>query len=179
VCSSDLKIVPSQKVSTYDKKPEMSLPAIVNEFKKALGTCEYHFILMNFANPDMVAHSGNLKATIKALEYVDNALGQVVEETLLRNGVLVITADHGNAEELLSFPTSAYFFTSSQGSKNTEHSNNPVPVLVIGKQFQGRSLHLGRGSLADIAPTLLSIMNLPTPLVMKGKNLLNLTKDAN
>ena len=165
-------ILPSPKVSTYDKKPEMNVFKIVEEFKKALTKNIYDFVVMNFANPDMVAHSGSIKATIKAIEYVDKAVGEVVQTILAYDGTLFITADHGNAEELISFPTTSFFFTTSKGNINTDHSNNPVPFLIIANRFYHKPFELTKGNLSDVAPTILSYMSLPIPLSMAGKNLL-------
>jgi 2,3-bisphosphoglycerate-independent phosphoglycerate mutase len=165
-------IVPSPKVATYDKKPEMSVYQIVDAFKKTIARNKYHFFVLNFANPDMVAHSGNIKATIKAVEHVDKAIGMMVDEISKVDGTLVISADHGNAEELLTFPTNTFFFTTEKGDVNTDHSSNPVPLIIINKAFKGKTIKLPRGSLADIAPTILSMMGLTIPKEMTGKNLL-------
>ncbi|RJR28501.1 2,3-bisphosphoglycerate-independent phosphoglycerate mutase [Candidatus Microgenomates bacterium] len=168
----DVAIIPSPKVPTYDKKPEMSVFKIVSEFKKALKKDTYQFIVMNFANPDMVAHSGKISAAIKALEHVDRAIGMVVNETLKADGVVVISADHGNAEELITYPSSTFFYTTNKGEVNTDHSSNPVPLYIIGNRFYGQGNNIVSGTLADIAPTILGIMNIETPEAIKGKNLL-------
>lgn len=164
-------IVSSPKVSTYDHKPEMSAKAIVNEFKKALKKDLYHFLMLNFANPDMVAHTGNLEATIKGVEATDKAFGEVVHETLKHDGVVFITADHGNSEELITFPTDSFFFTSNMGTVNTDHSNNPVPLLVIANQWYNRPVELPKGVMSDLAPTMLFFMGIPKPPEMIGRNL--------
>lgn len=164
-------IVNSAKVSTYDKKPEMSADKILSEFKNQLYKGFYRFFVINFANPDMVAHSGNIKAAIKAIEVVDKVLGEIYKEVILGfAGSVLITSDHGNAEEMQSFKEDNFFFTSEVGSINTEHSNNLVPLMLIGKNFVGKPLQ--SGSLVDIAPTILSIMKLPVSIEMTGKNLL-------
>lgn len=167
----DVLIVSSPGVSTYDKKPQMSVYKIVSEFKKAILKDSYHFIVMNFANPDMVAHTGNLKATIKAIEHVDSAVGSIAAMTLKAGGTLYITADHGNAEELLSFPLGTFFFTTSSGSTNTEHSNSPVPLYMIGNQYKGLKNVLMDGALSDVAPTIMELMGIPKPPEMEGKSL--------
>lgn len=164
-------IIPSPKVPTYDKKPEMALPKLVNEFKRVVNQSKYHFIVFNIANPDMVAHSGNLQATIKAIKIVDVALGEIVEHVLAFDGTLVITGDHGNAEELVTFPSTSFYFTSAQGSVNTDHSSNPVPVIVINNKLRGKAIEFSGGSLVDIAPTILAIMSIQVPLSMTGRNL--------
>ncbi|MBI2009885.1 MAG: hypothetical protein HYS86_01775, partial [Candidatus Chisholmbacteria bacterium] len=169
----DVVIVPSPKVPTYDKKPEMALPEITQAFLKGLRSGDYRFLMMNFANPDMVAHSGNLRATIKACQYVDQALKTVSEAVLRMQGTLVVTADHGNAEELLTLPRHAFFFTTSQGAVNTDHSNNPVPIVIVGEKFKGKGSLAKGGALADVAPTVLGLLGLLQPPVMTGRNLLS------
>ncbi len=166
-------IIASPKVSTYDLKPEMSLPKLTNECIKRLRKDIYNFVVINFANPDMVAHTGNLKATIEAIEIVDKYLGKLVSAVLDQDGMCIVTADHGNAEELLTFPSSSFYFTSARGTVNTEHSSNPVPIIIIGKVFFRRSLNLPKGGLSDLAPTILDLMNIPVSEGMKGKNLLD------
>ncbi|RJR15963.1 2,3-bisphosphoglycerate-independent phosphoglycerate mutase [Candidatus Microgenomates bacterium] len=169
----DLIIIPSQKVPRYDKKPEMSVYGVADTLVRQLKRGKYPFVMMNFANPDMVAHTGNLAATIKALEHTDKALGFVVAETLRQQGTLLITADHGNAEELLSYPQRSFFFTSEKGQMNTDHSNNPVPFVAVRADWKSKQPRILKpGSLADIAPTILALLNLPVPSVMTGKNLL-------
>lgn len=168
----DFQIVPSPKVETYDKKPEMSSEELIAVFKNALKKDKYSFILINFPNPDMVAHTGNTKATIKAIEATDSAVGEVIEATLAVNGNAIITADHGNAEELLTYPTKNFFFTSSGGDMNTDHSNNPVPVIFVGEYFKNKSIVMGPKALCDIAPTILTVLGLKVPSEMEGKNLL-------
>lgn len=169
----DVQIIPSPRVETYDKKPEMSVHKVVKELKAAFAKNYYHFFVLNFANPDMVAHSGDVKATIKAIQHVDRAIGEVVKLVLAYDGVLYITADHGNAEELLSFPTASFFFTSAEGKVNTDHSNNPVPFIIISKDLAGKSIKLPPGSLSDVAPTILTKMGLSVPEQMTGRNLLH------
>lgn len=165
-------IVQSPEVATYDKKPEMSVSKVVENFKNSLYQDKYRFIVMNFANADMVAHSGNLKATIKALEAEDKAIGEVVSLTLSAGGTIIITADHGNAEEMLTYPSGTFFFTTKKGEVNTDHSNNPVPVHIISNSFAGKPVVLPQGALSDVAPTILGIMNIPVPEGMTGHNLL-------
>ncbi len=168
----DVVIVDSPHVATYDKKPEMSVHELVGQFKSWIGKGQHRFIIMNFANPDMVAHTGNLKATMSAIETVDQEVGEVANAVLELDGTLIITGDHGNAEELLSYPASTYFFTSSVGSVNTDHSNNPVPVIIANKAYEGKPVLLKEGMLGDVAPTILAILGLQKPSVMTGRNLL-------
>ncbi len=155
-------LIPSpREVKTYDQKPEMSAYEVAGEVVKRLDSGQYQLVILNFANGDMVGHTGNLSAAIKACEAVDNCVGRVVEKTLAMGGVALFTADHGNVEQMLT----------PEGAPVTAHSTNPVPCIVVGKQFVGRGLRTG-GSLADIAPTLLEIMGLAVPPEMTGKSLM-------
>lgn len=164
-------IVPSPKVPTYDMQPEMSLPHLVPAFKRELDRDLYHFFVINFANPDMVAHTGRLPETVRAIEFVDKYLADLVSAVLEIDGTVVVTADHGNAEELVTLPTATFFYTTARGSVNTNHSNNPVPILFINNRWKGIKKELHKGSLADVAPTILTLCNIPIPTEMDGKNL--------
>ena len=171
----DRAIIPSPHVAKYDEKPEMSAYQITDRVLKEIRENKYDFIVLNFAGPDMVGHTGNLEATVKSCEVTDECLGKLAETVLARDGVLVITADHGNAEELLNLQTVAV---------DKEHSTNPVPFIVIAKAYEGKSLDLPEGigadlslitpsgMLADVAPTLLKIMGLPQPAEMTGRSLI-------
>jgi len=175
--NEDRIIVPSPKVATYDLKPEMSLPELSGLFVKHIKSAKYNFCVVNFANPDMVAHTGNLKATIRAVEFTDNYLSHVVKAILSMDGTIIVTADHGNAEELLNFPASSFFYTTKEGTINTDHSNNPVPVVVASKALLGKKIsQVKRGGLADIAPTVLNVMGLGIPPDMTGRSLLEFVK---
>jgi 2,3-bisphosphoglycerate-independent phosphoglycerate mutase len=165
-------IVASPKVSTYDRQPEMSLPQLVHEFKKNLAKDVYHFFVLNFANADMVAHTGNLSAAMNAIETIDKQLNDLVSSVLRCDGTVIVTADHGNAEEMLTFPSSTFFYTSQSGIVNTDHSNNPVPVYVIRNDLFDIKVPIGKGQLSDVAPTILNVLGLPVPSVITGKNLL-------
>ncbi|MCX8008141.1 MAG: 2,3-bisphosphoglycerate-independent phosphoglycerate mutase [Patescibacteria group bacterium] len=158
----DRLIVPSAKVATYDLKPEMSAYEITEKLLDRLDLDVYSFILVNFANADMVGHTGNIPAAVKACEVLDECLSKIVPAVLAHNGTCIITADHGNVEEMLG----------PDGEMDTEHSTYPVPCIIINKKFEGRSIHLPPGKLGDIAPTILHLMNIPIPSVMTGKNLL-------
>jgi 2,3-bisphosphoglycerate-independent phosphoglycerate mutase len=170
----DRIIVPSKNVSSFDQAPEMSARQIADNVVKEMKKNEYDFIVLNFANPDMVGHTGNLQATIKAVEVVDECLGKIVDETLSRDGVVFLTADHGNAEERINLRT---------GDKNKEHATNPVPFILIGKKFEGQPSIAGEvpegdlslmspvGMLADVAPTILSVIGLEQPIEMEGQPL--------
>lgn len=153
---------PSPPVSTYDKKPQMSTEQIVAYIIKSLNQRKYDFIVVNFACPDMVGHTGIFNAGVAAVEAADAAVGEVAQETLAHNGVCVITADHGNVEEMISLKT---------GDVDTKHSTSPVPFIVVGNPFLGRR-HLPNGILADVAPTILAILDLPKATDMTGRNLL-------
>ncbi|MBU1084765.1 2,3-bisphosphoglycerate-independent phosphoglycerate mutase, partial [Patescibacteria group bacterium] len=159
----DWEIIPSPKVATYDLQPEMSTPKLTEVLISKLKLRQYDFIFMNIAAPDMVAHTGSLPATIKAIEAVDQALGVIVQTGLNLNYTIFITADHGNAEELINLQT---------GEIDTEHSTNQVPLLVISNNLIGKKQALLSGILADIATTVLKILKIPKPSSMTGKNLL-------
>ena len=160
----DVNITPSPKVPTYDLKPEMSGGEQTEKLLRAINSGLYELIVINYANPDMVAHTGSLPASIKACEYVDSWIKRIYQTVINRGDVtLLITADHGNAEELISLES---------GGIDTEHSSFPVPLYVIGKQFQNKSRRLPRGILGDIAPTILKLMGLNKPASMNGKSLL-------
>ena len=151
----DRLLVPSQKVATYDLQPEMSAAGITDAFLEALASDRYDFIVANFANPDMVGHTGVWDATVRAVEFVDGCLGRIAEAVLARDAasvaaggpgsILAITADHGNADQMRD----------AEGAPMTAHSMNPVPFLLAGAAARGRTLH--DGVLADVAPTLLEL----------------------
>lgn len=154
--------IPSPRdVTTYDQKPEMSAHKLTETLTEKLRSAEYDFVIVNYANPDMVAHTGNIQATVKAVEVVDECIGKVVDTTIMMGGAIIITADHGNAEELINLQT---------GKTDTEHSTNPVPFIFITKEAKPRELSLG--ILGDIAPTILAVMGIQKPSSMSGRNLL-------
>ncbi|MFQ5451932.1 MAG: 2,3-bisphosphoglycerate-independent phosphoglycerate mutase [Candidatus Paceibacterota bacterium] len=159
----DRLIEPSPKVPTYDKKPEMSAYKLLDVLTDKLKKQNYKFILCNFANPDMVGHTGNLKAGIQAIQVIDDIIGKLIPIVLQHNYVVFITADHGNVEEMLDSKT---------GKALTEHTANPVPLFIISKELKGKSIVLQRGILADVAPTMLSFLNIPKPDEMTGRNLI-------
>jgi 2,3-bisphosphoglycerate-independent phosphoglycerate mutase len=154
----DRVMVPSPKVATYDLQPRMSAPELCDKAVAAIGSAKYDMIVLNFANPDMVGHTGSLPAAITAVETVDTALGRIIEAVGARHGALLVTADHGNCE-LMRDPVT--------GGPHTAHTTNPVPVLLFGTG--ATSLHDGR--LADIAPTMLRLMGLEQPSEMTGQPL--------
>ncbi len=154
-------MVPSPDVLSYKKTPKMGLPSITSQFLKAISSDRYDFIGVNISNADMLAHTGSVPATIEAAEYVDHCLGKMVAAVLAKNGMICITADHGNAEELVNRTT---------GEIDTEHSKNPVPCIIIKK---GPKLQLRKkGILADIAPTLLELLHVDKPDLMTGSSLI-------
>ncbi len=156
----DRIMVPSPRVATYDLQPEMSAPELADQAVAAIDGGKYDLIVLNFANPDMVGHTGKLEAAIKAVEAVDNALGRIAEAIERQGGALLVTADHGNAE-LMRDPET--------GGAHTAHTTNPVPVFLL----SGKRTALSDGRLADLAPTLLALMGLPQPEEMTGTSLLH------
>ncbi len=152
-------MVPSPKVATYDLQPEMSAPELTDKAVEAIGSGKYDLIVLNYANPDMVGHTGSLPAAIKAVETVDAGLGRIAEAIRKAGGALLVTADHGNCE-LMRDPET--------GGPHTAHTTNPVPVVLMG----GGDGALAEGRLADLAPTLLELMGLPQPAEMTGVSLL-------
>ena len=153
-------LVPSPKVATYDLAPEMSARELTELLEGRLKTAPPDFLLINFANPDMVGHTGDLAAAIKAVETVDECLGRLIDAGVAQNAVILVTADHGNCE-LMRDPIS--------GGPHTAHTTNPVPVMLINGP-PGATLR--KGSLADIAPTILDLMGLAQPATMTGRSLL-------
>jgi 2,3-bisphosphoglycerate-independent phosphoglycerate mutase len=161
----DRILVPSPKVATYDLKPEMSAPELTEKAVAAIRSGEYDLLVLNFANPDMVGHTGKLSAAIKAVETVDAGLGQIADAIRAAGGSLLVTADHGNCE-LMRDPIT--------GGPHTAHTTNPVPVMLVSK----RAGALRDGRLADIAPTLLALMGLPQPAEMSGHSLIETSAEA-
>lgn len=156
-------IVPSPKVTTYDLKPEMSAIELTDSILGKLKSESYKLVVVNYANVDMVGHTGNIGSTVKACEVVDESVARLANFVLAYDGTLVVTADHGNAEEMID---------AQSGQIETEHSTNPVPLLIISKDYVGRGDTLSSGILADIAPTILNILGLSVPSQMSGRNLL-------
>jgi 2,3-bisphosphoglycerate-independent phosphoglycerate mutase len=153
-------VVPSQKVPTYDLKPEMSAAGVADAVIRAIEKGDFDAIIMNFANADMVGHSGKLEATIKACETVDACLGRIFQTLRPRGGAWIITADHGNAETMIDPVT---------GGPHTYHTTNPVPFILMSED--GRVQLENGGSLRDIAPTLLGVLGVPEPVEMTGHDL--------
>src|SRR6202030_2120924 len=145
--------------ATYDRQPEMSPPELTDKVVAAVDSKKYDLIVLNYANPDMVGHTGSLPAAIKAVETVETGVGRIAEAIAKAGGALLVTADHGNCE-LMRDPDT--------GGPHTSHTTNPVPVLLSG----GGKVSLASGRLADVAPTLLELMGLPQPGEMTGRSLL-------
>lgn len=154
----DRALINSPKVATYDLKPEMSAPEVCSEMLDRINSDKYDVIILNFANCDMVGHTGIIDAAVKAVETVDNCVGQVVRAVNKKGGVSLITADHGNAECMLE----------KDGSPFTAHTTNPVPFCVTGYECELRA----DAGLADIAPTILGVLGLPQPAEMTGKSII-------
>ncbi|WP_338137728.1 2,3-bisphosphoglycerate-independent phosphoglycerate mutase [Phascolarctobacterium succinatutens] len=152
-------LIPSPKVSTYDLQPEMSAEEVTQALLAELDKDKFDAIILNFANPDMVGHTGVLSAAITAMEKVDDCAGRIVRKVLSLGGSVCITADHGNLEKMAE----------SDGSPNTAHTTNPVPFILVSKEQH--KLH--NGILADIAPTLLQLLNIKQPVAMTGKTLID------
>lgn len=166
-------LVPTQHDYNFAENPAMSASEITEKVVESIESKKYDFIIVNYANADMIGHTGDFKATVKAIEIIDDKIGQITEAALKVNGILIITADHGNADEKIDLLT---------GAPLTEHSANPVPFYLIGNDFKREKsqeeieivkLEVG-GILADVAPTILELMGLPQPPEMTGKSLLKL-----
>ena len=159
----DRIILPSKGERSYDQVPEMSALEITDEVIDRITNSDYDVMVINLANGDMVGHTGNLQAGIRACEVVDECVGRIARAVYQKGGNLIVTADHGNVEEMIDMNT---------GNMDTEHSTYPVPFIVISPQFFNQSRTLPSGVLADIAPTMLHLMGLPQPSAMTGRNLL-------
>jgi len=154
-------LIPSPKeVATYDQKPAMSAVEVTDEVVKRVASGDYQFIVLNFANCDMVGHTGVLAAAVKAVETVDTCLGQVVDAVVAAGGALLITADHGNCEQMVD----------GRGQSHTAHTSNAVPLILVDPQHAGQPL--ADGILADLAPTVIDLLGLQQPAAMTGRSLL-------
>jgi 2,3-bisphosphoglycerate-independent phosphoglycerate mutase len=162
----DRVLVPSPKVATYDLQPEMSAPEVATKAEAAIRAGQHQLIVLNFANADMVGHTGDLAAAIRAVEAVDAGLARIVAAIRDVGGALLVTADHGNAEQMRDPVTGGPF---------TAHTTNVVPVLLLGGPEDAA---LADGRLADVAPTLLALLGLPQPAVMTGHSLLRPRREA-
>jgi 2,3-bisphosphoglycerate-independent phosphoglycerate mutase len=159
----DRIIIPSPKVKTYDLRPEMSSKELTKTLMEKLQLGAYGFIVVNYPNADMVGHTGNIGPTAKAIEAIDDNIGKLGSFVLSYEGVLIVTADHGNAEEMINLKTKEI---------DTEHSANKVPFIVISKQLMGKSVILPSGKLADVGPTILNLLKISPVSGMTGRDLL-------
>ena len=158
----DRLLVPSPKVATYDLQPEMNAPELTDKLLAEIDADKYDVIIVNYANPDMVGHTGVVEAAIKAVEAVDTCVGRIADKIVEKDGTLFITADHGNAEVMIDY---------SNGNPMTAHTTNLVPFYWISNNSEGK--HLADGKLADIAPCMLDVLGLDKPAEMTGESLLN------
>ena len=156
----DRILVPSPKVETYDMKPEMSAYEVTEKVVDAINSKKYNCIILNYANPDMVGHTGSLPAAIKAIETIDECVGKVVNAINVQKANLLITADHGNAEQMIDYKT---------GEPHTAHTTNLVPLVLISEK---ENIKLKEGKLADLAPTILELMGIEKPKEMTGESLI-------
>ena len=156
----DRILVPSPKVETYDMKPEMSAYEVTDKVCEALENDKYDVVILNFANTDMVGHTGSLQAAIKAVEAVDECVGKIVKIIEEKQGNLLITADHGNAEQMIDYKT---------GEPHTAHTTNLVPLVLVSEK---ETVKLKEGKLADLAPTILDLMGIEKPEEMTGESLI-------
>ena len=154
-------LIPSPKVATYDLQPEMSAYLVTDKVLEELDTGDFDVIILNYANCDMVGHTGVIPAAVKAVHTVDECVKKVIDKILSMGGSVLLTADHGNADKLLA----------DDGSSFTAHTTNPVPVALISEKYKNVQLRTD-GILADLAPTLLTVMGLPVPKEMTGKCLI-------
>ncbi|MBL7141633.1 2,3-bisphosphoglycerate-independent phosphoglycerate mutase [Patescibacteria group bacterium] len=165
-------LIPSPRIASYVQKPEMSAPEVTHQVLWGIGSRQYQFIVVNFANPDMLGHTGDIQAAIKGIETLDEFLGQIIDLTLKENWVALITADHGNAEEMINLRS---------GEIDKEHTTNPVPFIIVDKNKENKSplseppdlnSMTPLGVLADVTPTILKIMGLNKPPEMTGASLI-------
>ena len=159
--NEDRELIASPKVATYDLKPEMSAYEVTEKVIEKLDEDKYDVVILNFANCDMVGHTGVFGAAVKAVKTVDECVGKVVNKILEKGGSAIITADHGNADKMAE----------EDGAPFTAHTTNKVPLIVVGEEYKGKKLRDG-GILADIAPTLLDMMGVEVPAEMTGKTLI-------
>jgi 2,3-bisphosphoglycerate-independent phosphoglycerate mutase len=159
--NEDRELIASPKVATYDLQPEMSAVEVTERAIAKLDSGEYDVMILNFANCDMVGHTGVFDAAVKAVKTVDECVGKVIDKILSLGGAAIVTADHGNADKMLA----------EDGSPFTAHTTNKVPFIVVGENFKGKELRDG-GILADVAPTLLDMMDVEVPAEMSGKSLI-------
>jgi len=163
VNGEDRIMIHSPDVKSYAETPEMSIDKIVGKLKNYFKKDKYDFMAVNFANPDMIGHTGNIDSGIKAVEKVDKAVGEIVDIVLKKKGTVIVTADHGNIEEMINLKT---------GEIDTKHSNNLVPIIIVNDSMKKTTIK--RGVLGDVAPTILDILNIEKPAEMAGKSLVKI-----
>lgn len=156
----DWILVASPKVATYDLKPQMSAVEVTDTLIRTLSENRHDYVVCNFANPDMVGHTGVMEAAVKAVETVDTCVGRVVEALDLERDAAIVTADHGNAELMIDPET---------GGPHTAHTTNPVPCILVDERYKGNLI--GGGSLKEIAPTMCHYMDIDVPQEMTGRDL--------
>ena len=159
----DRILIPSPDVATYDLQPEMSAPEVTDRLVAAIESCEYDLIVCNYANGDMVGHTGNFAAAIEAVQTLDSCIGRVEEALARVGGEALITADHGNCEQMVDYDS---------GQQHTQHTTELVPLVYVGQR--GIRFTAEKGILADVAPSILTLLDLPAPPEMTGKSLLEL-----
>jgi len=155
-------LVPSPKVATYDLQPEMSAKGVTDHVVDALANPKHDVIVVNYANTDMVGHTGKLDAAIRAVESVDGSIGRIMDAVVARGGAMIVTADHGNCEQMLDFTT---------GEPHTAHTTNPVPFHVVSERHRASLLRSG-GRLCDVIPTMMAIMGVRQSRFMTGVSLI-------
>ncbi len=158
----DRRVVPSPGVATYDLQPEMSAPAVAEGLAEAIRSRRYDVLVCNFANPDMVGHTGVLEAAIRAVETVDACVGETLRACRETDTTLIVTADHGNCEQMWD-PTT--------GGPHTAHTTNPVGIVLVEPEGRRTAAGLERGALCDVAPTILGLLGVPQPAAMTGRDL--------
>lgn len=160
----DRELIPSPNVATYDLQPEMNASIVTDKLVEVIEDQSHDVIICNFANPDMVGHTGNFKATVKAIEALDVCIGRIVNALETAGGEALFTADHGNAEKMAD---------ASTGQAHTAHTSGPVPLLYVGRKSE---VVINNGVLSDLAPTLLQLLNLPIPNEMTGRPIFSVNK---
>ena len=157
------RVVKSAGVQNYESFPQMSIFELTDIVCEHLRFKDFDFITVNFSNADMIGHTGNINAAIKAIQYIDQSLGKIHKALIKRNGLLMITADHGNVEEMVNIKTH---------EQDTEHSSNPVPLIIVRKGLNKKKMKLRGGILGDIAPTILDLIDINKPKEMTGRSLI-------
>ena len=153
-------MIPSPKVKTYDLAPKMGANKITKEIVEKIKNKRFDVIIANFANPDMVGHTGNYKAVVEGVEYIDKCIGKIFNQVTKNKGIMILTSDHGNSEMMWDI---------ENGSPHTAHTSNPVPFILVDEKIDFK---LRKGNLADIAPTIIDLLNLNKPKDMEGISLI-------